>query len=193
MTQPEAEREPVTESMSRPEPEPGPQLRATPPSDVPDVVDREPDSPAEPGLRPEPAATWDQQRYTTEIEEPDWWTPEASVWEEPSPEPVADEPAVDQEAPAVPEIADGEASEMVPIDASAEAETPARSEPAADEPVTPSVLESPSVEQGRRVEPSEPYLGEEPILWYGRRSPADASPAWPREDAGEEMEVGLGD
>ncbi|MGH2402626.1 MAG: hypothetical protein ACRDE6_07925, partial [Candidatus Limnocylindria bacterium] len=85
---------PEPEAMAEPEPgaepEPEPTLEAAP----------EPDREPEPELEPvpeveevssaveQPEPTWDQQRYTTEIEEADWWTPEDSVWTEPVAQPA---------------------------------------------------------------------------------------------------------
>ncbi|MFN2419115.1 MAG: hypothetical protein ABR593_09350 [Candidatus Limnocylindria bacterium] len=61
----EAEPEPDREAAAVPEVPPEPEVAAPPPGD---------------GLR---ELTWDRERYSADIDAPDWWTPEASLWPEP--------------------------------------------------------------------------------------------------------------
>ena len=106
---------------------------------------------------------WDQERYSAQIEEPDWWTPEESAWAEPvaAPSPAEDEPAAaepheerpsaDAGVPAAPPVA---APEEVAIHASGES-----------------------------------YAGEETMLWFGRQPASSVSEDAPSDDAAGEMEV----
>ena len=106
---------------------------------------------------PEPVATepleWDSDRYTTAIEEPDWFAAEAIETrdEEPAPTSVAAEPAADPVAePGDAEDVKREVADQVP-------------EPAAESPTA----ETSPAEEPKAASPSaEPE--EETMLWFGR-------------------------
>ncbi len=137
-----AESQPEPEAMATPEPEPGAAAATA-------------------SAEPQPEPRWDQERYTTEIEEPDWWTPDESVWTEPVAEPVA-EPA----------------PESGPEPAETAVEGSAPDEPAADEPPLPEPYrgEETMLWLGGRPQPSEPAgwpaedaAGEMEVASTGRR------------------------
>jgi len=205
--EPQPEPEPQTETVSEREPEPQPEPEPEPvaepelepAAETHDEAAPEPASSVEPppeaaetvvAIEPEtvPEATWDQERYTANIEEPDWWTPEdvaePSVSEEPSSaESVGDEaqPATvpEPEAPAVAE------APMEPATANEAVEPPAE-DAIVDDPGT---VAPPMVKLDPLATPSGPDLGEETMLWFGQRPQPAESPAWPSEDAAGEMEV----
>jgi hypothetical protein len=121
---------------------------------------------------PDEEPTWDRERYSTDIEAPDWWTPEALVWAEP--EVASDGPTVDEPSSVVARIDDLEPAATI----SESSDDPA---PASTSPST------------IRLDPDatsrEPYRGEETVLWFGRRPDRAPSTEWPSEDAAAEMEV----
>lgn len=176
----EREPEPTPEAAEgMPEPEP-----IAEPADL--VADETEEAPAEPALEP----TWDEERYTSQIPEPDWWAPEDEPWAEaggssvePSETPEAGRgpesrsAAADVVEEAQPEAAERQAEPGVVESASGR---PIDAQPDAfDEETT----ESPWVEPGA-------YRSEETMLWLGDRSPAPAPASSVEEgDAAEEMEV----
>ncbi|MEO7295842.1 MAG: hypothetical protein ABIZ57_06840, partial [Candidatus Limnocylindria bacterium] len=128
---------------------------------------------------PHEEPTWDRERYSADIEAPDWWTPESSLWAEPgavSSEPAADEPAsIDRpESPDAPASAD---DPVIPApDASVQsAEASEEARPMSDR--DPDVI------------PRDPFRGEETMLWFGSRPAQAEATGLPSEDAAGEMEV----
>jgi hypothetical protein len=154
--------------------------------------------------------SWDQERYTARIEEPDWWTPEEAVWAEPeaASEPAAgelvpelreptsagdDEPDSPETAPVQPpEAAEEIAAAMSTAWSSVEPEAEAAGEPSAAIAAEREGL--PVVGADEVVVAEESYRGEETMLWFGRRPAASAperaeSAGLPSDDAAGEMEV----
>ena len=140
-------------------------------------------------------ASWDRDRYTARIEEPDWIPEERSV-PEPAmaaePEPLADqqsEPEPDTEQQAEPEQVPQPQREREPefVSVPQPEQEPERAEPVSwDADTTP----QPGSED---VAPDEATpSGEETMLWFGRE-PNRAASAWPAEDDfAAEMEVSTG-
>jgi hypothetical protein len=156
-------------------------------------------SPAAPETEDSPAAavaaesasepSWDQERYTSQIEEPDWWTPEESVWAEPagSPEPIPAETVLEVPKPAPPDA--GAPAPPLPVagtSGEAEAEAEADGDGYSDD------LEAdvpPTVQIDEPAVSNEPDRGEETVLWFGRRPEPTEAAGRPSEDAAGEMEV----
>ncbi|MEO6294678.1 MAG: hypothetical protein ABIP01_03005 [Candidatus Limnocylindria bacterium] len=174
-----ADPEPATE----PEPEPEP-VAVEPEGEV--AAEPEPvELAAEPEPEPEPDTTepfeWDRERYTTTIEEPDWFAAEIVEPEQPISEAAEEEPpSASDEAER--EVAPVESSQDEPASDEAEQEG-AAVESAQDEPVP--ELQEPMADAAEvnAAPPVVPRSGEpagrgdeETMLWFGR-SPDDASGA----------------
>ncbi|MGQ0608626.1 MAG: hypothetical protein ACT4OQ_09210 [Chloroflexota bacterium] len=170
------------EPEAPPEPEASPEAEAPPQAEPGPELDLGPDAVAEPGTPeavPEDEPAWDRERYSADIEAPDWWTPEASVWTEPDAAPT-------QSAADVPSSDEAPVEEIEMPAAVTEASTPQREAPdAADD----REAEAPVIEPDPDTTSREPYRDEETMLWFGRQPEAAASAEWPPEDAAGEMEV----
>ena len=122
------------------------------------------------GSEPPPAAdpgtvreeSWDRNRYTAVIEEPDWWTPDAAGWDDPLPQA---EPIVPSAVPAAPDERgeDLESPDGAVVEAS---ESQERSRP--DEPES-------EPDFAASIGLDAPLESEETMLWFGSRpsKPAD--------------------
>ena len=178
---------PVTESEPQQEPSGRAAGEAEPGLDALAAVDGEPSS--------EPS--WDQETYSARIEEPDWWTPEESLWPEPeaassvtpSPEAPAEEPQ--------PIAFDGDG--WAGHDSASGWPPPESDESAAGDEAEEAVVEVDAVERqeptaaatgevDEQLARSQPYVGEETMLWFGRR-PEGSGSTEPPDDAAGEMEV----
>ena len=184
--QPALEPEPVTVAESEPEPKPVWERESARES-APDAgLEPQPAPIREPKPEPDSAVlaesqagevasddepTWDQNRYSAEIEAPDWWTPEPSVAAEPDVAPA--QRAAEAES-STPSLVEDEA----PAAAIADASSPAvESRP------------GPMIELEPDATAPDAYRGEETMLWFGRRPQEPGSADWPSEDAAGEMEV----
>ena len=165
-------------------------------------VDFEPDAAVESELAaaaPSAEASWDQETYSARIEEPDWWTPEESLWPEPEASSVSAPPEMAEELQSVasereqwagPDFASGwpaeeqaeEPAAPDELEASAESGTEAGADPR-----EPTVAATADVDE--QVASPQSYLGEETMLWFGRRPDDSESSESPPEDAAGEMEV----
>ena len=200
---------PQPEPSPEPSPEPGaerdvgPIASAAEPAPPPATEAAiEPAAAVEPGPEPSSGGSWDQERYTARIEEPDWWTPEESEWSErerrleaATSESDAEASSGDAAASATPSPVSGGQEAAEPA---AEPESPAVSAEAstedgagATEPVPESAPALADDEKEIAASPMrrEPYLGEETMLWFGSRQAAEEPAGWPSEDAAGEMEV----
>ncbi|MEA2652314.1 MAG: hypothetical protein QOI85_2035 [Chloroflexota bacterium] len=190
----EAEERTAPEELASSEPEPARDTIEEQESPLQSPPELEP-SPAATETEPSPAAavaaelasepSWDQERYTSRIEEPDWWTPEESVWAKPagSPEPIPAETVPEVPKPAPPDA--GAPAPPLPVaGTSGEVEAEAEADSADLEADVPSrvQIDEPAVS-------NEPDRGEETVLWFGRRPEPTEAAGWPSEDAAGEMEV----
>ena len=161
--------------------------------DVPAEVEPEaaPDPEAGPKAAADVESSWDRDRYTARIEEPDWIPEERSV-PEPAratePEPSAGEQTRSEQ---VTEPQREPEPEFISVSQS-EPEPEPEPEPERAEPVS---WDADAVEQpgGEAVASDEETpTGEETMLWFGRE-PNRAASAWPAEDDfAAEMEVSTG-
>ena len=155
----ELEAEPAPEPAPEPVPEPTPEATA---------VEMEPDRSAPEGESE--GIDFDADRYTTAIEEPDWFEAEA------------DEPATQ---PAEPEPASAPEPEMEPEPELVESSTPGEPEPEAEPASEP---EQEPVEAAAPKEPTPPHeataADEETMLWFGQPPAVDSG--------ADEMEVAGG-
>ncbi|HYI67419.1 MAG TPA: hypothetical protein VEW95_10880 [Candidatus Limnocylindrales bacterium] len=199
--EPEAEPEPEPTPLA---PEPGPEPEPQPAQ----TTDPGANNPAAGGEQTSPESGWDQERYSAQIEEPDWWTPEETVWAEAEtpPEPASasdDDPQSDDseaEAGGEPQTdaaPENEAPESeAPKSEAPKSEAPKSEAPKSEAPKSeapeneaPESEAPPPVETAKAEPSSEPFRGEETMLWFGRRPDQTAAAAWPSEDAAGEMEV----
>lgn len=190
----EAHSEVTAQAAPKPEPEPEPEPVAAMPEPTvePESERRARGGPEEPPLpEPEPLdGAWDRERYTTAIEEPDWYAEiERPFEQEPTPIDGDATSGTEREGSAAPppepswEEAAPDAAAMQP----AEAEEASEPEPIEPQAAVPPV-------------PAQPPAGppdEEELTWFGARAQelSESSrrhaeePEWPPEDGAAEMEV----
>jgi len=181
---------PDMEPDSQLEPRDAPALEEAPAVDAVAPVEGDPSS--------EPS--WDQETYSARIDEPDWWTPEESLWPEPEASSVPASPEAPAEDPQ-PIAFDGDgwaghdSASGWPAPEPAEAAAEDEPEASADAPTEGDAVDpgegtaAATVEVDEQVERTQPYVGEETMLWFGRRPEASGSTEPPSEDAAGEMEV----
>ena len=171
-----AEPEAAVEPEREPEPQPQPEALGRPEPEVSGMAAASSSPTEEPAAEP----TWDRERYSADIEEPDWWGPELSEW--PMPEGPTTERSAEDPLPTSGAMRehDGAPTSVEPM-----------SEPAyvADTADIPDDATASTVEPEPEPVSPERYRGEETMLWFGRRPDRSASTAWPVEDAAAEMEV----
>ncbi len=125
----------------------------------------EPEPASSPEIEPAPQPSWDRERYSTQIDAPDWWTPDMA----------------EEATPSKP----SESSES-----SESAGSPVSTAPESDwETNPPSEAPRPASSAVSATKPHEPYAGEETMLWFGRRPGGSELDEWPAEDAAGEIEV----
>jgi hypothetical protein len=190
--EPEAEPEPMVEAVA-PEPEPEPDAPESEPEPEPEAAAAAQDvAPAfERAAPPEPQSetvpiSFDPERYTVAIEEPDWWVEEEPAATATAAE-VAEQSAADEvhDAPPIEE----QLSDAVPVEPASATEDDRSAEEA------PPWEEAPTdVEQAQTaaatVPAAEPVAGhEETMLWFGTAPEATSVEAG---DGADEMEVAGG-
>ena len=140
---------------------------------------------------------WDRERYTAQIEEPDWWMPEESVWAEStapgrpeSPElpiEMPDEPGGPDDEALTTEVSSGSIAEPVEEPTATRDTEPSTSPPTEPKAPAPAGSEAAPAPASPNSGQGDAYLGEETMLWFGRRPESAESPG--SEDAAGEMEV----
>jgi hypothetical protein len=159
----EPEPEPEPDAQTVPEPHPEAEAEAAPetepqpeqgPGSWPPAAEaaREPMTHPEPQVaedegEPEEEPTWDRERYSTDIEAPDWWTPEARVWADP--EVASDQPTVDEPSSVVTPIDDLEPAAT--ISESSDVPAPANASPSTEWPSEDAAAEMEVASTGRRA------------------------------------------
>ncbi|MEO5986548.1 MAG: hypothetical protein ABIW50_04820 [Candidatus Limnocylindria bacterium] len=185
-----------TPATAEPDPEPDPQSAGS--------VEPESSGPAEASIEiasesvpSEPSPSWNRDRYTTVIEEPDWWTPDAAGWDDPLPDPASAPVAADastvapitepDDRPATDQNADAEAD----AEAEGEPQTAETAQPIAEQPQAPAP-DAPDFAASMGLDApleSEDAATEETMLWFGSRPDARVVDDAAAHDAAAEMEI----
>jgi len=178
------EPEPELEAQPEPEPEPEPEPQREESVEIPADPTPEPElaggvdaQERERQTKPSPEPTWDQERYTADIGEPDWWAPEQSG--SPRVDAASGELAGDEPKPSAP-TSDPAAAARLPDAREEQGNASAAARP---------VDATPIGETEPRTAPRAAFLGEETMLWFGRRPIRLDSTDAPSDDAAAEMEV----